>query len=264
LSAGKPAPVGNWPLLLLAYDFAIFSGGARRPSWVAGFAPGGPVALGDRSVGELVDAALVARTPSAQVPGEALEAVLASMLPGLARRRARKAAARERQAEQASRALDRWLESDAPPGSFKHWRLLLDRPAALSGRGAMLCARLEKAKAARDRRSAEVAASLLAALPLEEFTALEDALIPLLGSRILALQWQLTPELDVSALPKNCPRWGPIAGFGLMGKVPELWARLGELGPRADRIVAVFIEEVGERPMLAAARTRSAERKAGR
>jgi hypothetical protein len=262
LSSGRPAPVGNWPLLILAYDFAVFSGGARKAAWYAGFAPGPAVALGERSVGDLVDAALVTRTPSAEVAPEALEAVLVDMLPDLVRRRSRKAAAQERRVAKAGRELERWLTGGA--ASFKQWRLLVERPAALSGHGRTLCAKLADAKEARDRRSGEIAASLLAALPLQELVALEDELIPLLGSRILALQWQLTPELDVSALPKDCPRWGPIAGFGLMSRVPELWARLGELGPRGDRIVAVFIGEVGERPMLVAARARSAERRAAR
>ncbi|HEY8591472.1 MAG TPA: hypothetical protein VIL42_01255 [Sphingomicrobium sp.] len=87
--------------------------------------------------------------------------------------------------------------------------------------------------------------------------------MPLLSSRILALEWQLTPELEVSKLPVDCPRWGPIGGFGLMSRVPELWARLGELGPPADKIVAAFIDEVGERPMLVTARDRIAERLGG-
>jgi len=264
LSSGRPAPVGNWPLLILAYDFAIFSGGARKPSWYAGFAPGRAVPLGDRSADELVEAALVARTPSAELSAEALEPVLRTMMPDLVRRRSRKAAARERQVEQASIDLERWLAGDSKSGSFTHWRLLVDRPVKLSGFGRKLCARLAESKAARDRRSAEIAASLLAALPLDEFVAIEDELIPLLGSRILALEWQLTPELDVSKLPKDCPRWGPIAGFGLMSRVPELWERLGELGRRAEKIIAIFIEEVGERPMLVNARARSAQRSAGR
>ncbi|HEX8240967.1 MAG TPA: hypothetical protein VF574_14625 [Allosphingosinicella sp.] len=264
LSAGRPAPVGNWPLLVLAYDFAIFSGAARKPSWYAGFVPGRPVALGDRPAGELVEASLVASNPSAEISAEALTGLLDLILPDLVLRRAREAEQKEWQIEKASADLEPWLSGEAKSAFLAHWRLLLDRPATLSGRGRELCARLAESKAARDRRSAEIAASLLAALPLEEFVELEDELIPLLGSRILALEWQLTPGLDVSKLPKDCPRWGPIAGFGLMSRVPELWARLGELGPRGEKIAAVFIEEVGERPMLASARIRYVERKSGR
>lgn len=263
LSAGRPAPVGNWPLFVLAYDFAVFSGGARRGSWHAGFVPGRAVVLGERTAHELVEAALVPQTPSAEVSAQALEAVLAPMLPDLARRRSQRAAAKEKQVQEAEAGLKRWLAGDASMRFFRHWRLLVDRPEKLSGNGLQLCAKLAECKEARDRSSAEIAASLLAALPLDEFVAIEDALIPLLGSRILALEWQLTPDLDVSKLPKACPRWGPIAGFGLMSRVPELWARLGELGPRADKIIAALIEEVGERPMLVSARNRFAERSAG-
>jgi hypothetical protein len=35
---------------------------------------------------------------------------------------------------------------------------------------------------------------------------------------------------------------------------------MGELGPRFARLTALFIKEVGERPMLVAARERFAER----
>ena len=264
LSAGRPAPVGNWPLFFLAYDFAVFSGGARKGSWQAGFVPGQPVALGDRTADELLEAALIPQNPSAEVSGQALEAALAAMLPRLIRRRSVRLAAREKQAQAAAVALERWLVGGASPKAFRNWRLLVVRPETLAGKGRQLCARLAEAKAARDRHAAAVAASLLAALPLDEFLACEDELIPLLGSRVLALEWQLTPGLDLSALPKACPRWGPIAGFGLMSRVPELWARLGELGPRADRIIAAFIKEVGERPVLVSARMRSDERRSER
>jgi hypothetical protein len=262
LSAGRPAPVGNWPLFLLAYDFALFSAGSRKGSWHAGFFPGRAVPLGDRNIDELVEASLMAQTPSAEVSAPALEAVLAPMLPDIIERRARRSAAREKQVEKAAADLKGWLAGDGDPRLFANWRLLVDRPETLSGNGPRLCAKLAELKAARERHSADIAASLLAGLPLEEFVAIEDELIPLLGSRILALEWQLTPDLDVSKLPKDCPRWGPIAGFGLMSRVPELWARLGELGPRAQKITRIFIEEVGERPMLVSARLRYAERSA--
>jgi hypothetical protein len=264
LSAGRPAPVGNWPLLFLAYDFAVFSGGARKGSWHAGFFPGRAVPLGDRKIDELVEASLIVQTPSAEVSAPALESLLADMLPDIIERRARRSALREKQVQKAVADLQRWLAGDGDRRSFANWRLLAERPETLSGNGPELSAKLVELKASRDRYSADIAASLLAGLPLDEFVALEDELIPLLGSRILALEWQLTPNLDVSKLPKDCPRWGPIAGFGLMSRVPELWARLGELGPRANKITRVFIEEVGERPMLVAARLRYAERSAAK
>ena len=90
----------------------------------------------------------------------------------------------------------------------------------------------------------------------------QDRLVNILGSRILALRWEVTPELDRAPLPRNCPLFekGKFAGFGLMEAVPTLWVRLDELGPRGAKILALFIKEVGERPMLVAARERFAAR----
>jgi hypothetical protein len=260
LSAGKAAPIGNWPLLVLAYDFAIFSGGARNGAWHGGFAPGKPVELGERQGHGLIDQVFVPQTPSAQADAEAMQAVIDAVMPKVMKARARSEAAHDRQIAIAEAEVKSWLAHDGHSKLSFRWRFLRDRPDLLAGQGKRLCVKLAEAKEARDRQTAEGAAALLASIPLEEFVAIEDELIPLLGSRILALEWQLTPELDVSKLPKKCPRWGPIAGFGLMGKVPELWARLGELGPRAERIVAIFMEEVGERPPLVEARERFRER----
>ncbi len=259
LSAGRPSVVGNWPLLVLAYDFAIFNP-AGKPGLYVGFATGRSVDLGDRKAPDLVNAAFVAQTPSAEASAQAMEAILTPILPAIVRRRGRRAAAHAWRVRRAGAALRRWLTKGGKSSPFRHWRLLLDHPAQISGHGARLCDKLAAAKDAANQKAAEAAAALLAALPLNEYVTLEDELIPLLGSRILALQWLLTSDLDVSKLPRDCPRWGPIAGFGLMAKVPELWARLGELGPRAAMITERFIEEVGERPALVQARTRFAQR----
>jgi hypothetical protein len=159
---------------------------------------------------------------------------------------------------EADRALDDLLERGGRwvPAlqRFEH------RPEHLTDKGQSLCGALAKAKDDGDEHRARDIAQLLACLPAPAFAALERELLPLLGSRILALRWELTPDLDVSPLPRNCPKFGRHAGFGLMTRVPALWERLGELGPSAARITALFLKEVGEQPMLAKARKRFAER----
>lgn len=261
LASGMAAPVGNWPLLILFYDFAVFSGGTRQGRWQAGFVPQKAVAIGSEGEHQLL-ARVFADGPGAEVSADALRSTLAPLERHLARQRAAEEKAREKRLLRAAADVDRFLES----GNVSLQLFGADfslRPELLRGKGKALCEALAAAKERRDRTAARTAAVLLGALPLDEFVALEEKLLPLLASRILALDWQLTPELDRSGLPEGCPRWGPIAGFGLMKLAPELWARMGELGPRFARFTELFIREVGERPMLLAARARFAERGLG-
>jgi hypothetical protein len=97
-------------------------------------------------------------------------------------------------------------------------------------------------------------------LPLDEFVTLEDKLLPLLASRTLALEWRVTPDLDLSEVPRNCPNFHGIAGFGLIRTSPVLWERLGELGPRAAELTARFLAKDGELAPLVAARERFREK----
>jgi hypothetical protein len=118
-----------------------------------------------------------------------------------------------------------------------------------------LCDLVIRAKERRDEAGARLGAELLAVLNPEEFRSLKERLIPILGSRILALRWELTPDLDPAPLPIGCPRFGKYGGYGLMEKVPRLWERLGELGTAGAKIVAALIEEVGEVEPLAKAKS---------
>lgn len=131
---------------------------------------------------------------------------------------------------------------------------LMARPHALAGLGADLCDLVIRAKERGDEAGARLGAELLAVLHPDEFRSLKERLIPILGSRILALRWEITPDFDPAPLPIDCPRFGKYGGYGLMEKVPQLWERLGELGTPGAKITAALIQEVGELAPLAKAR----------
>jgi hypothetical protein len=245
--------IGNWPLFTFFYDARMFSGSPGNGRWYAGFVPGRPVTLQLTSDHGLVDAVFAQANPSSEVGPEQLRRQLQPLAPFFARRAAAEVRRRRRNRRAALAELERFAET----GKLSPKLVTADfaeEPELLCGKGPVLCAALRNAKAKRQQIAAMIAAKHLSALPHDEFVTLEEELLALLGSRILALEWQLTPDLDLAPLPKNCPKFGQIAGFGLMSRVPRLWERLGELGPRAARIAALFIKEVGERPMLAAAR----------
>jgi hypothetical protein len=253
LWGGRPAVIGRWPLFTLFYDVRMFSGSPGNGRWYAGFVPGAATILQHGSDHRLMDAVFAEANPSAEVGPE----LLRSQLEPLASFFARRAAAEVRRRRQNRRLAVAELERFAETGKISPKLVTADfaeEPELLCGKGPVLCAALRTAKAKRQQIAAMVAAKHLSALPQDEFVTLEEELLALLGSRILALEWQLTPDLDLAPLPKNCPKFGEIAGFGLMSRVPLLWERLGELGPKAARITALFIKEVGERPMLVAAR----------
>jgi hypothetical protein len=132
---------------------------------------------------------------------------------------------------------------------------LMARPHTLAGLGADLCDSVLRAKERGDEAGARLGAELLALIHPEEFRSLKERLIPILGSRILALRWELTPDLDPAPLPIGCPRFGKYGGYGLMEKVPQLWERLDELGTPGARITAALIREVGELAPLAKAKS---------
>jgi hypothetical protein len=93
---------------------------------------------------------------------------------------------------------------------------------------------------------AVVCAQALTRLPLEEYRSLTPRILTIVGSRILSLQWDITPDLDVRPLPRNLPRFGDQAGFGLLVQAPKLYERLGELDdPRVPRFVEALAAEAG-------------------
>jgi hypothetical protein len=171
LSAGRLAPVGNWPLFVFAYYLSIFSGGPAKGTWLATFLPRREVVLGDRTAHALVEAALVPQNPSLEVSEEDLKALLKPNMPQILRLRRYEQEAKARRTDEAASDLNRWLSGDPTRIALRSWRFLVEQPAKLSGHGPALCARLAQAKAAHDRPSAEIAATLLAALPLQEFVA---------------------------------------------------------------------------------------------
>jgi hypothetical protein len=246
LVVGRAATVMPLPLFFLFYMLA-WNGG--RSFWVAGFWRGRSRAIGPG--GEARQHGGTVPTLCAAPEAPAVPIDVAPLFAQLAR-------AQEAMLAEARSELRRFLAGEIRwPGNVRRLQV---RPSALAGFGAALCDYVSTGKEQRNPSGAQLAAELLALIGADEFALLEERLLPILGSRILALRWELTPELDLAPLPKDCPRFGEQAGFGLMAKVPQLWERLGELGPRAARITALFIKEVGEQPMLAAARARFVDR----
>jgi hypothetical protein len=104
---------------------------------------------------------------------------------------------------------------------------LIARPHTLAGLGAELCDLVIRSKERRDEAGARLGAELLAVIHPDEFRSLRERLIPILGSRILALRWEITPELDRAPLPSTvrasantgataCWRRCPSYGSGLV------------------------------------------------
>jgi len=259
LASGRVAVIGNWPLMVFFYDFAVFSGGSRAASWQVGFLPGRSITLAEGGHERMLDAALIGSKPPTEADRQDLTATLAPLEGWLERRRCALAQQKGRERRRAIAEFDQLIASSKfTPSLIK--ADFLEEPELLRGSGRKLCQALAAAKQRRKQFAALIAANALAALPLDEFVTLEEELLPLLGSRVLLLEWRLTPDFDLGPLPRNCPRFGNMAGFGLVNKVPTLIARLGELGPRAARITAALIREVGEQPPLVQARSRLAER----
>ena len=116
----------------------------------------------------------------------------------------------------------------------------------VAGSGERLCDLVDRAKEEHGRRLAVVCAQALARLPLEEYRSLTSRILSIVSSRILSLQWDITPDLDVRPLPRNLPRFGDQAGFGLLVLAPQLYERLGELDdPRGLRLVEGLAAEAG-------------------
>jgi hypothetical protein len=116
----------------------------------------------------------------------------------------------------------------------------------IAGSGQRLCDLVDRAKEEHGRRLAVVCAQALTRLPLEEYRSLTPRILTIVGSRILSLQWDITPDLDVRPLPRNLPRFGDQAGFGLLVQAPKLYERLGELDdPRVPRFVEALAAEAG-------------------
>jgi hypothetical protein len=141
----------------------------------------------------------------------------------------------------------------APDLSFRSGRpepdltpLVRAKGGLLAGSGERLCDLVDRAKQEHGRRIAVVCAQALTRLPTEEYRALAPRILAIVSSRILSLQWDITPDLDVRPLPRKLPRFGGQAGFGLLVQAPKLYERLGELDdPRVLRLVEGLAAEAG-------------------
>ncbi len=259
-TGGTVAVVGNWPFLMIFYDMAVFSGSSSNARWIIGFPPRQEVDLGPKWDHNLLEHALATPERPHRLSAERLSRLLAPLADRFAFRRADEDRRRADQLEKCNWLLDKFLESGTVLMRAMGPHSFFNDSVNLRGRGSALCAALMRAKEQRDTVAVELASRLLQIIPINEFVGLDEVLRTLLPSRILALRWRLTPDVDVSLLPRGCPRWGNDAGFGLMDRFPELWARMGDLSPWYARVVAGFIKEVGERPALVEARRRFAER----
>ena len=116
----------------------------------------------------------------------------------------------------------------------------------MAGSGERLCDLVDRAKHERGQHVAVLCAQALSRLPLEEFRSLTPRILTVVSSRILSLQWKITPDLDVRPLPRDLPRFGDQGGFGLLARARDLYERLGELDdPRALLVVEALAAEVG-------------------
>lgn len=102
---------------------------------------------------------------------------------------------------------------------------------------------LELMIAMRAPRGIGMAARLLAAIPAELLAGDFPRIFAIFNSRILAMVWRITPDLDVRPLPPNIPRFGDEAGFGLIRSVPEIYAKLALLAPQMEEVVIMLVEE---------------------
>ena len=78
---------------------------------------------------------------------------------------------------------------------------------------------------------------LIEALPESEFAATGSALLDVVNSRVLAGEWGIGPELDLKSVPKDCPRFGKVGGYGLALYHPHLYKRYEQLGAKEAALV---------------------------
>jgi len=212
LHSGRAEVVGWLPLLVCFHFLAVFGGRSR---WVVGF----PRRVG-ADLGEDREVLLRAFAPRPDPPTYAdPSGPLGTLGAIVAERRGRFLA-----------TLDH-LECTPDPELTRHdlAGLHLVHGAGTAGAGARLCDLVDRAKEGASLLLAESAARALAEVPGDELRELTPRLLRITGSRILSLQWEITPDLDVTPLPRGLPKFGDHGGFGLLDRVPDLYRRLGEL-----------------------------------
>lgn len=149
-------------------------------------------------------------------------------------------------------ALDRLLSA---PAEYRgpRFEALEAEPKWLASRGGALCEAFRKARAARAYEALGRIAQLIARLPEADFGAAGDEILALLNSAEVADAKPIRVHLSGGKAP-GAAKKPPFAGFGLIGRVPELYVRLAELGPRARPLVMAMGERFGWPAPLVTAR----------
>ena len=239
LVGGEASLTGRWPLFTCFYWLSIFGG---RSQWFVGFVREKPVDLGTTRFHDLAPRVFVPLA-EAQPPPYADVAPLLATLERLA------VAARE----EADTLLVKLLRLD--PDLPATWPMHVRESELASGHGPALCDCLAAAKAAKYEQAARMSAQLIAALPANEYRALADRLLVLLDSRELAFSLLDSDDPGLIEAPESERRKHVIGGFRLLRSVPQLYARLGELG-EAARPLVMALGEMGRwaEPLLEARR----------
>lgn len=223
LVGGKAELTGRWPLFTFFYYVNIFTGSGRAEGrLVAGFVPDKTVELGTTRFWEMAPRAF---TPLAEVatPPFADAAPLHVALD----------TCQAKVGDEAAKLFERLLRLDEKLPYF--WPTGADLGALSVGHGPALCDCLAAAKEAKYEQAVRLAAELIAALPPDEYRALADRLIILLNSKEMAfriLKEGVDPKSSAAIRTKNI-----LGGFNLVGNVPRLFERLGELGETARPLV---------------------------
>jgi len=102
---------------------------------------------------------------------------------------------------------------------------------------------LEAAIPVRARDAIAAAGRILAAMEPDLLASEYGRIHGIFNSRVLGMVWRITPGFDVTPLPPRVPKFGEEAGYGLIRKVPELYAKLAMLAPEMEEIVARLATE---------------------
>jgi hypothetical protein len=238
---GRAHIVAPWPIFTVFHWTAIFGG---KSEWYVGFAPDKSIRLGPEWSNDhhMLPKLFAAR---AEDGGRNDDATLFGADAGGGLLAAGMAAAA---ADERERIAAFWRNiAEAPLGGFDGnvvQRLRSANGLFRPGDGLRLVTWL---KAARDNRKLHLvrtAAALLERLPEAEFAATGPALFDIVNSRILAGEWEVGPNLDYKSLPRDCPRFGKVGGYGLALYEPRLYMRYARLGPKEAALVKALADSL--------------------
>lgn len=245
---GRAQIVGPLPLFTCFRWTAIFGG---KSEWHVGFAPDRPVRLGPEWSNDhhMLPKLFTAR---AEDGGRNDDATLFGLDAGGGLLAAGMAAAA---ADERERIAAFWRNiAEAPLDGFDGnvvQRLRNARGLFRPGDGQRLAAWLKAAREGRSLHAVRHAAALLEVLPDEDFAATGPALFDIVNSRILAGEWEIGPNLDYKSLPRDCPRFGKVGGYGLALHVPRLYKRFALLGPKEAALVKALADSLDGHHFLA-------------